>query len=74
MAVRSKPTSITEAYRIINGTQPGSYGEAQTFLKGMTEQERKGRHRSEMQSRVRLRKRKRSMGTGPYPYRSRQYK
>lgn len=74
MPIRSTPTSITHAYRIINGTAPGDYGEAQKFLKSMSEGERHSRLRSEKQGEVNLKKRKRPMGTKPYPYNSRQYK
>lgn len=74
MAIKSTPSSITEAYRVLNGSQPGNYGQAQLFLKGMSSEERKGRHRSEKQSRVRKRKRKRPMGLNPYPVTSRRYK
>lgn len=74
MAIRSSPSSVTHAHRIINGTISGDYDSAQTFLKGMSSEERKTRQRSESQSTVRPRKKKRPMGTGPYKYNSRQYK
>jgi hypothetical protein len=73
VAIKSRPGSVTEAYRIINNTQPGDYGQAQSFLKGMSSLERKARHREEKRSEVKPRKRKYTMGSKPYPYRSRRY-
>ncbi len=67
------PSSVTEAYRILNGTQPGDTEAAQDFLNEMTTGERRARGRSEKQGKVKVRKKKRPMGTGPYPYRSRRY-
>ncbi len=74
MALKSKPSSITEAYRIINGTQSGDYGQAQIFLKGMTSQERKARLREEKRNEVKPRKRRKPMGIAVYPHNARQYK
>lgn len=74
MAVKRKPSSIVEAYRILNGSQAGDVEQAQLFLDNMSDDERRARLRSEKQSEVKVRKRKRPMGTGPYPYTSRQYK
>jgi hypothetical protein len=73
MAIKSSPSSVTHAHRIINGSASGDYGAAQKFLKGMSSVERKARQRSESQSKVRPRKKKRPMGSGPYLYNSRQY-
>lgn len=72
--VVSRPSTVTEAYGIINGWRPGDYGRAQIFLKSMSEVERKARLREEKRGEVKLRKKRKPMGQKPYPYRSRQYK
>lgn len=72
MSIRSTPSSVSHAYRIINGTASGDIGEAQKFLKGMSEAERKARQRSEKKEQVKRVKNKRPMGY-VYPYTSRRY-
>lgn len=67
------PSSVTQAYRILNGTAPGDPGSAQSFLEGMGTLERRARQRSESRSEVRVKKRRKPMGTKPYPFTSRQY-
>ena len=71
--VRREPSSIKEAYGILNGITNGDPNEAQSFLDSMDPEEVRARGRSEARSEVKLKKRRRPLGSGPYPYLSRQY-
>jgi hypothetical protein len=50
----SEPSSVTEAYIILNGLETGDRGGAQKFLQSMSDEERTARLREENRGNVRL--------------------